>query len=67
MRAVRYAGAAGEPRIGRLEDDHVVDAGPAGAIGFDASPEAGQRSQTPRGRRSRSMRCACSTRSSRAS
>jgi 2-keto-4-pentenoate hydratase/2-oxohepta-3-ene-1,7-dioic acid hydratase in catechol pathway len=40
MRAVRYAGAAGEPRIGRLEDDHVVDAGPAGAIGFDASPEA---------------------------
>jgi 2-keto-4-pentenoate hydratase/2-oxohepta-3-ene-1,7-dioic acid hydratase in catechol pathway len=40
MRAVRYATAAGEPRIGRLEDDHVVDAGPAGAIGFDASPEA---------------------------
>jgi 2-keto-4-pentenoate hydratase/2-oxohepta-3-ene-1,7-dioic acid hydratase in catechol pathway len=40
MRAVRYATGAGEARIGRLEDDHVVDAGPAGVIGFDASPEA---------------------------
>ena len=40
MRAVRYEGAGGEPRIGRLEDDGVVDAGPAGALGFDASPQA---------------------------
>jgi 2-keto-4-pentenoate hydratase/2-oxohepta-3-ene-1,7-dioic acid hydratase in catechol pathway len=40
MRAVRYTAGAGEARIGRLEDDHVVDAGPAGPIGFDASPEA---------------------------
>jgi 2-keto-4-pentenoate hydratase/2-oxohepta-3-ene-1,7-dioic acid hydratase in catechol pathway len=40
MRAVRYATGVGEARIGRLEDDHVVDAGPAGVIGFDASPEA---------------------------
>jgi 2-keto-4-pentenoate hydratase/2-oxohepta-3-ene-1,7-dioic acid hydratase in catechol pathway len=40
MRAVRYAQGDGAPRIGRLEDDHVVDAGPAGAAGFDASPEA---------------------------
>jgi 2-keto-4-pentenoate hydratase/2-oxohepta-3-ene-1,7-dioic acid hydratase in catechol pathway len=40
MRAVRYATGTGEARIGRLEDDHVVDAGPAGPIGFDASPEA---------------------------
>lgn len=40
MRAVRYAAGDGEPRIGRLDDDHLVDAGPAGAIGFDASPEA---------------------------
>jgi 2-keto-4-pentenoate hydratase/2-oxohepta-3-ene-1,7-dioic acid hydratase in catechol pathway len=40
MRAVRYAAGDGEPRIGRLEDDHVVDAGPAGATGFDASAEA---------------------------
>jgi 2-keto-4-pentenoate hydratase/2-oxohepta-3-ene-1,7-dioic acid hydratase in catechol pathway len=39
MRAVRYAGADGA-RLGRLEDDHVVDAGPAPAVGFDASPEA---------------------------
>ena len=40
MKAVRYAGADGTPRLGRLEDDHIVDAGPAPAIGFDGSPEA---------------------------
>jgi 2-keto-4-pentenoate hydratase/2-oxohepta-3-ene-1,7-dioic acid hydratase in catechol pathway len=40
MRAVRYAGADGSPRLGRLEDDTIVDAGPAPAVGFDASPEA---------------------------
>jgi 2-keto-4-pentenoate hydratase/2-oxohepta-3-ene-1,7-dioic acid hydratase in catechol pathway len=40
MKAVRYAAADGAPRLGRLEDDHIVDAGPAPAIGFDASPEA---------------------------
>ncbi len=40
MRAVRYTKDGGDARIGRLEDDHVVDAGPAGATGFDASPEA---------------------------
>ena len=40
MRAVRYAGADDAPRLGRLDDDHIVDAGPAPAIGFDASPEA---------------------------
>ena len=34
MKAVRYANAAGETRIGRLDDDHVVDAGPAGPLGF---------------------------------
>ncbi len=39
MRAVRYTDG-GAPRLGRLDDDHVVDAGPAPAIGFDASPEA---------------------------
>ena len=39
MRAVRYTNG-GAPRLGRLDDDHVVDAGPAPAIGFDASPEA---------------------------
>jgi 2-keto-4-pentenoate hydratase/2-oxohepta-3-ene-1,7-dioic acid hydratase in catechol pathway len=39
MRAVRYAGADGA-RLGRLEDDHLVDAGPAPAVGFDASSEA---------------------------
>ena len=40
MKAVRYAGVDGAPRLGRLEDDHIVDAGPAPAIGFDASPQA---------------------------
>jgi 2-keto-4-pentenoate hydratase/2-oxohepta-3-ene-1,7-dioic acid hydratase in catechol pathway len=40
VRAVRFTHADGAPRIGRLEGDHVVDAGPAGAGGFDASPEA---------------------------
>jgi 2-keto-4-pentenoate hydratase/2-oxohepta-3-ene-1,7-dioic acid hydratase in catechol pathway len=40
MRAVRYARGDGEARLGRLEDDRVVDAGPAGTTGFDASPEA---------------------------
>lgn len=39
MRAVRYTNG-GEPRLGRLEDDHVVDAGAAGPAGFDASDEA---------------------------
>jgi 2-keto-4-pentenoate hydratase/2-oxohepta-3-ene-1,7-dioic acid hydratase in catechol pathway len=40
MRAVRYAGPDGAARLGRLEDDVIVDAGPAPGIGFDASPEA---------------------------
>ena len=40
MRAVRYAGADGGTRLGRLEHDAIVDAGPAPAVGFDASPEA---------------------------
>jgi 2-keto-4-pentenoate hydratase/2-oxohepta-3-ene-1,7-dioic acid hydratase in catechol pathway len=40
MKALRYAHGGGEPRLGRLEDDRVVDAGPAPAIGFDASPQA---------------------------
>jgi len=34
VKAVRYESAAGEPRVGRLDDDHVVDAGPAGPLGF---------------------------------
>jgi 2-keto-4-pentenoate hydratase/2-oxohepta-3-ene-1,7-dioic acid hydratase in catechol pathway len=39
VKAVRYTVGAG-PRLGRLEDDHVVDAGPDGPRGFDASDEA---------------------------
>ena len=34
MKAVRYRNASGEFRIGRLEDDQIVDAGPAGEQGF---------------------------------
>ena len=49
MRAVRYTHGGGAPRIGRLEDDHVVDAGPAGAAGFDASPEAWEQVATAAG------------------
>ena len=49
MRAVRYTHGGGAPRIGRLEDDHVVDAGPAGATGFDASPEAWEQIATAAG------------------
>jgi 2-keto-4-pentenoate hydratase/2-oxohepta-3-ene-1,7-dioic acid hydratase in catechol pathway len=40
LRAVRYAGGDGAARLGRLEDDMIVDAGPAPGVGFDASPEA---------------------------
>jgi 2-keto-4-pentenoate hydratase/2-oxohepta-3-ene-1,7-dioic acid hydratase in catechol pathway len=34
VRAVRFVGRGGQPRIGRLEDDYVVDQGPAGPRGF---------------------------------
>ena len=34
MKAVRYVDPAGATRIGRLDDDRVVDAGPAGPLGF---------------------------------
>lgn len=40
MRAVRFSANGGEPRLGRLDDDRIVDAGAAPAVGFDASPEA---------------------------
>ncbi|MEI7761383.1 MAG: fumarylacetoacetate hydrolase family protein [Thermoleophilia bacterium] len=40
MRAVRFTSDGHEPRLGRLEDDHIVDAGPAGRCGFDASDAA---------------------------
>jgi 2-keto-4-pentenoate hydratase/2-oxohepta-3-ene-1,7-dioic acid hydratase in catechol pathway len=49
MRAVRYTHGGGDARIGRLEDDHVVDAGPAGTAGFDASPEAWEQVATAAG------------------
>jgi 2-keto-4-pentenoate hydratase/2-oxohepta-3-ene-1,7-dioic acid hydratase in catechol pathway len=34
VKAVRYVDPAGETRIGRLDDDGIVDAGPAGPLGF---------------------------------
>jgi 2-keto-4-pentenoate hydratase/2-oxohepta-3-ene-1,7-dioic acid hydratase in catechol pathway len=34
VKAVRYVDPAGATRIGRLDDERVVDAGPAGPIGF---------------------------------
>jgi 2-keto-4-pentenoate hydratase/2-oxohepta-3-ene-1,7-dioic acid hydratase in catechol pathway len=41
MKAVRYEGPSGEPRIGRLDDDGVVvDAGPAQREGFVPGDEA---------------------------
>jgi len=40
MKAVRFVAGDGVPRLGRLEDGRVVDAGPAGFRGFDASDEA---------------------------
>ena len=39
MKAVRYA-ADGEPRIGRLADETITDAGPSSPAGFVPSPEA---------------------------
>jgi 2-keto-4-pentenoate hydratase/2-oxohepta-3-ene-1,7-dioic acid hydratase in catechol pathway len=40
VKAVRFVAPGGEERIGRLEGDRVVDAGPAGARGFVPTPEA---------------------------
>ena len=42
MRAVRYTAGA-EPRVGRLEGDLVVDAGPAAPEGFIPSPDGWDR------------------------
>jgi len=39
-KAVRFAGHGGHIRIGRLDGEEVVDAGPDGPRGFDATPEA---------------------------
>jgi 2-keto-4-pentenoate hydratase/2-oxohepta-3-ene-1,7-dioic acid hydratase in catechol pathway len=40
VKAVRYRTASGEHRIGRLEDDVIVDAGPAGQQGFVPTRQA---------------------------
>ena len=40
MRGVRFVAPGGAERVGRLEDQRVVDAGPTGPHGFVPSPEA---------------------------
>jgi acylpyruvate hydrolase len=42
VRAVRFVPPGGEERVGRLDGDSVVDAGPAGQRGFVPTPEAWQ-------------------------
>ena len=39
-KAVRFINLEGQVRIGRLVDEEIIDAGPAGTVGFDASDEA---------------------------
>ncbi|MGN6379173.1 MAG: fumarylacetoacetate hydrolase family protein [Gaiellales bacterium] len=40
MKAVRFRVGDGAPRLGRLDGDQVVDAGPAGPQGFVPTPDA---------------------------
>jgi 2-keto-4-pentenoate hydratase/2-oxohepta-3-ene-1,7-dioic acid hydratase in catechol pathway len=40
VKAIRYAGPDGQPRIGALEDDTIRDAGASGPQGFVPTPEA---------------------------
>ena len=56
MKAVRYRNASGEFRIGRLEDESIVDAGPAGEQGFVPTRGPGRRSRRPTGERTPSAR-----------
>ena len=61
MKAVRYRNASGEFRIGRLEDESIVDAGPAGEQGFVPTRAAWAALARPTGRalpaRRRDARC----------
>jgi 2-keto-4-pentenoate hydratase/2-oxohepta-3-ene-1,7-dioic acid hydratase in catechol pathway len=49
VRAVRYIDPAGETRIGRLDDETVVDAGPAGPRGFVPDEEGWARVEAASG------------------
>jgi 2-keto-4-pentenoate hydratase/2-oxohepta-3-ene-1,7-dioic acid hydratase in catechol pathway len=40
VKAIRYAGPDGEPRLGALDGDTIRDAGPSGPQGFVPTPEA---------------------------
>jgi 2-keto-4-pentenoate hydratase/2-oxohepta-3-ene-1,7-dioic acid hydratase in catechol pathway len=48
-KAVRYAFAGGEPRLGRLDGEVVIDAAPSPPGGFDAGPRAWQLIEEARG------------------
>ena len=48
-KAVRYLNTDGAERLGRLEGERVIDAGPAGPAGFDASPGAWEAIETAAG------------------
>ncbi|GAA4051660.1 fumarylacetoacetate hydrolase family protein [Arthrobacter methylotrophus] len=47
--AIRFETPAGEVRLGRLEDDTIIDAGAAPAVGFDGSDAAWQNIRTAAG------------------
>ncbi|MDQ6816560.1 MAG: fumarylacetoacetate hydrolase family protein [Actinomycetota bacterium] len=49
MNAVRYVNSAGDVRIGALEDGTVLDAGPAGELGFVPTDEAWAQLRSARG------------------
>ena len=51
MKAVRYRTGSGEYRLGRLEDDSIVDAGPASEQGFVPTPAAWEALAAAEGRR----------------
>ena len=42
LRAVVYEPSPGDRRLGRLEDEAIVDAGPADEVGFVPTPEGWQ-------------------------
>jgi len=49
VKAVRFVGPAGEPRLGALEGETVFDAGPSGPGGFVPSPEGWEQVQSAGG------------------
>ena len=64
MKAVRYATADGEARLGRLDGDTVVDAGSAPSEGFVPSDDGWDHIATASGKPGRWPASASSTRPS---